>query len=122
MQDFATSARKAPVNIDLERLKKTCPVALSEEILLEDSYEAWGADLRLMLQRMFGTSGIPVTITGSPNDVAAFGAVTRTHHDFIRSMKLYGLDDPKLWANRAKLKNAIAEFERGTGIQYPIKV
>jgi hypothetical protein len=116
MRDFSSSARQEVV-IDLNKLKKTN--SLMEEEILNESLESFGADIKIALQRMFGLSAVPVTITGSREDVSAFSSLLRNNYDFIKTVKSFGLDNPKTMLSKAELANAIAAFKRKTGIAWP---
>lgn len=120
MKDFSNSERNEII-IDLNKLKKTSSM-LEEEELLENSAEQWGGDFTILMQRMFGQNGLPVTVTGSANDVHQFTNIARNEFEFIKMVKLYGLDDPKTWAKKGELRNAVAQFQRETGIRFPFKV
>jgi hypothetical protein len=113
--------------IDLDKIKrqtvdKEREEGLDEELLTEGDLEQFGAQIQLLLQRMFGMNSLPVEILGSKNDVKSFAEVMGREKKYIDKMNQYGLNDPKVIGDKYKLKQAIHRFERDTGINYPFKV
>jgi len=101
-----------PIESDMEDL-------LEEEILNEGDIEAFGGQIQLLLQRMFGMNSLPVAITGSKSDIASFAGVMGSEKSYIKKIEEYGLNDPKVISDKYKLKTAINRFEKDTGISYP---
>ena len=70
--------------------------------------------------------GIPVfgsssTIKGKPADVKAFARAVGNEKKYIEAAKQYGLNDPKTYRQKSKLKKAVSAFELKTGIKWPFK-
>jgi len=113
------------IEIDLNKLKRqsvdTEREDLEEELLNEGELEQFGAQIQLLLQRMFGMNSLPVEITGNKSDVRSFAQLVGREKNYIQKIADYGLNDPSVVKDKYKLKQAIHKFERETGIKYPFK-
>lgn len=103
--------------VDLEELKGN---QLNESFLA-----AFGNIVKLLLNRMFGQGkgsyGPYVTIRGKKSDINSFIRTLGNEKKYIDAIRKYGLDDPRVTSNKAKLKAAVKSFERTTGIKWPFK-
>ena len=89
---------------------------------LEESFlRMFGFAVKSILSRMFGSSSFPVTVKGNPSDVKSFAKAVGSEKRYMDSMKRYGLDNPKTFKNKAKLDQAINNFQRKTGLKWPFK-
>ena len=78
-------------------------------------------DVKNILNRMFGGSSIPVSVKGSPREVDAFAKAIGNEKRYIETAKAHGLEDPRTYKDKSKLKKATNAFERITGIKWPFK-
>lgn len=87
--------------------------------------ESWlgllGMGIKEILRGLFGESTVPVSVRGSRADVGAFTKALKGEKKYIEAAKKYGLDNPRTFRNKASLDSAISNFERTTGIKWPIK-
>ena len=70
---------------------------------------------------MFAGSSVPVSVSGKPREVASFADAIGKEKKYIDAAKKHGLDDPRTFKDKAKLKKATNAFERVTGIKWPFK-
>jgi|TARA_R110000823_G_scaffold117136_1_gene240458 hypothetical protein len=99
--------------IDIEEYKKN---------RLDESWLAmFGHQIKSVLHAMFGNTSFPVSVKGSKREVGAFAKAIGNEKKYIDTAKKYGLDDPRTFRDKAKLKKATNSFERVTGIKWPFK-
>ena len=70
---------------------------------------------------MFGGSSIPVNIKGSREEISSFAKTLGREKKYMKAVAKYGLNDPRIYKDKYKLRKAVANFERTTGIKYPFK-
>jgi hypothetical protein len=99
--------------IDLEELKKN---QLNESFLT-----MFGGYIKLILGRMFGSLGSPITIRGKQSDLQALSSVLAKEKKYMDSFLKNGLNDRSVVSNRHKLEKAVFSFEKETGMKWPIK-
>lgn len=81
----------------------------------------FGKYIQSILGAMFGGSSIPVNVKGNKREIAAFAKTLGRDKRYMSSVAKYGLNDPRVFKDKFKLRKAIAGFERTTGIKYPFK-
>tara|TARA_Y100001963_G_scaffold152926_1_gene238643 strand:- start:101 stop:427 length:327 start_codon:yes stop_codon:yes gene_type:complete len=81
----------------------------------------FGVTLRKLLKKMFGGEKIPIIVKGTPNQVRAFAKALVHEKDYYKIYKKYGLNNPRTYRSKYRLKRAIHDFERKTGIIWPLK-
>jgi len=69
----------------------------------------------------FGSGLFPVKVKGSKADLKAFAKTLAGEKRYFREYKKYGLDNPKTFRTKAQLDRAVSNFERVTGVRYPLK-
>ena len=68
------------------------------------------------------SSGPPrAKIVGTPTQVAAFGNALSKEKKYMDTFLKHGLNDPNSFKSRAELDRAVANFEKETGIKWPLK-
>jgi len=112
-----------PVVLDLN-------IAKSGEIN-ESFLTMFGSTIKILLRKMFqgntGRSGQgafghgAVKIRGTQSQIKSFSDALNKEKAYITSYQKYGLDDPKTYKNKARLKSSISKFERDTGLKWPFK-
>jgi hypothetical protein len=107
------------IQIDLESLKGD---------LIQEAGTAvtrMASDIKWLLYHMTGPSSnlFPggVYIKGTRGDVKRFSNVMGKEKKYMDAYLEYGLNDPRVLGNRAKLEKAIYDFEKATGIKWPLK-
>ena len=114
--DTLNEDKIAKIHFDLESMKAQH---------LNESFTAqMGAQIQLVLNNMFGGSMLPpdyVSVSGQPQDVAAFANAVGSEKNFIETATKYGLGDPRPYRDKAKLTGAVSSFERITGLKWPFK-
>tara|TARA_R110001606_G_scaffold17252_3_gene67439 strand:- start:566 stop:901 length:336 start_codon:yes stop_codon:yes gene_type:complete len=102
-----------PIEIDLGAARK----GQMNEIWLQ----LFGTAIQSILGTMFGGGSIPVNIKGNKQEISAFAKTLGRDKRYMSSVAKYGLNDPRVYKDKFKLRKAIASFERTTGIKYPFK-
>mgnify|MGYP003110580840 FL=1 len=98
-------------------------LTVADKGLLNESFlSAFGYMTKLIMQRMFGQGPeIPIAIKGNEQQVGSFAHALASEKRYMESFMRFGLDDPKTYKNRARLDQAVSEFERSTGLVWPFK-
>ena len=102
-----------PIEIDLGAARK----GQMNEIWLQ----LFGTAIQSILGTMFGGGSIPVNIKGNKQEISAFAKTLGREKKYMKSVAKHGLNDPRVYKDKFKLRKAIASFERTTGIKYPFK-
>ena len=102
-----------PIEIDLSAGKK----GLVNEIWLQ----LFGGAIQAIISKMFGGGAIPVKVKGAKEEISSFAKTIGREKRYMKAVSKYGLNDPRVYKDKFKLRKAIANFERTTGIKYPFK-
>tara|TARA_Y100001963_G_C6714866_1_gene416124 strand:- start:847 stop:1188 length:342 start_codon:yes stop_codon:yes gene_type:complete len=102
-----------PIVIDFNELR--------ENKLDESWLGMFGANVKYILKGIFGDWVPDITVRGRNTDINAFARALEDEADLQRSIKRYGLDDPRTWQSRYKLDSAARKFKNSTGIDWPFK-
>ena len=102
-----------PIVIDLSAAKNG---QVNESFLRQ-----FGDSIKLLMRAMFGTGRVSASIRGSQSEIEAFKNTLASERNYIKAYQRYGLDDPRTFRNKGKLKSTISKFERETGIKWPFK-
>lgn len=98
-------------------------IDLRPKVINESFLRMFGATLEMILKIMFSPSKsrFPVKVKGNKNDLKAFANALSGEKKYIDAFIKHGLNDPRTLTNKTKLASAIKDFERSTGIKWPIK-
>lgn len=89
---------------------------------LDESFlRMFGSAVKTILRAMFSGDSIPVTVKGSNAEIKAFADVLGSEKRFIDAYNKVGLNNPITYQSKFKLNKAVSEFERMTGIEWPLK-
>lgn len=103
--------------IDLEQIKAGQ--------LNESLYTEFGGIIKMWLQTMLGTnpfSTVPkFRLRGSRPDINSFLNTLGSQSKYIKAATALGLDDPRTFMNKSKFEIALKNFERQTGIRWPVR-
>jgi len=102
-----------PIEIDLSAGRN----GLINEIWLQ----LFGSAIQKILGTMFGGGSIPVKVKGNKEEIASFAQTIGREKKYMQAVAKHGLNDPRVYKDKFKLRKAIAKFERTTGIKYPFK-
>jgi len=92
-----------------------------ENVLKENFVRTFGITLKDLLTRMFGGEKIPFIVKATPKEVRAFAKALVREKDYYQKYKEYGLNNPKTYRSKFQLQLAVKEFERKTGIKWPLQ-
>lgn len=120
------------IKIDLASLKSN---KLNESFLGK-----WAADVQYVLSHVLGKSLIhdishlkyedkqredtvepKITIKGAKNDLRLFSDVMMRERDYALKYLEMGLGNPEVSDAKIKLEKSIYEFEKGTGLIWPLR-
>jgi len=102
-----------PVVIDFAEARKN--------VLKEDWALMFGSWVKTLLGGFFQGLNIPATIRGTKSEIDSFAKTLNKEKKYIESWKKYGLDNPATYRDKAKLNNAVKDFEKITNIKWPFK-
>lgn len=104
-------------------MKEPFVINLNEKRIDESWMSAFGAQIKYMLAQMGFASigGSNIKIRGLPSQIGAFMGALQGERAYMDAAKTYGLTNPKTYKSKVGLNQAIRNFERATGIKYPIK-
>ena len=108
------SEEMVPIEIDLS-------VVNNGGVMEAVDYRRFSSSVRRVLDSIFGGAFAPVKVKGSKQEIESFAKVVARDKQYIRMVAKYGLDDPRVYKDKFKLRKAIAKFERTTGIKYPFE-
>lgn len=83
--------------------------------------QLFGSAIQTILRTMFGGGSIPVKIKGNKEEIASFAKTIGREKKYMKAVAKHGLNDPRVYKDKFKLRKAIAKFERTTGIKYPFR-
>lgn len=87
----------------------------------ESLLRTFGLYVQTIMSRIFGGGSIPVNIKGSPRQVKDFTRALGSEKKYIKTAARYGLDDPRTYKDKFKLRNMVKKFESSTGLKWPFK-
>tara|TARA_B100001564_G_C20629021_1_gene666143 strand:+ start:735 stop:1070 length:336 start_codon:yes stop_codon:yes gene_type:complete len=102
-----------PIEIDLGAARR----GEVNEIFLQ----LFGSAIQKILSTMFGGSSIPVKVKGNRREISSFARTIGREKRYMQAVAKHGLNDPRVYKDKFKLRKAAAEFERTTGIKYPFR-
>lgn len=102
-----------PTVIDFSKMSE------AEGQLKESYILTFGLALRWLMPALFRGASMPVSIRGNQTQIRDFANVMSRERNYLQSWKTNGLDNPQTYRNKARLKSAIAKFERSTGLKWP---
>jgi hypothetical protein len=100
---------------------------LNNEGLVQEYYAAReGAKLKSTILKMLGFKDYSRIfdvshITGTRSQVDSFTKAVGGEKRYMKAVEKFGLNDPRTYASKTKLKSAVRNFERETGMKWPIK-
>ena len=83
--------------------------------------QMFGGAIQMILKSMFGGATLPVRVKGSKEEISSFAKTLGREKKYMKAVSKYGLNDPRVYKDKFKLRKAISKFERTTGIKYPFK-
>jgi hypothetical protein len=107
-------------NLNEEQLSPI-EICLNPETIDEAYLRQLGAQIEFLIKAIFGGSFIPARLKGTQTQMRSFARALGNETRYLRSFERHGLSDKRTLNNRHKLENAIAGFEKETGIKWPFK-
>ena len=105
----------APIEIDLS-------INSNDGNIDENYLQMFGQGVKQIMNMMFGgpSAYVPTRVKGTSSELKAFAKTLARDKKYIKSAAKFGLNDPRVLKDKYQLRKAIANFERATGIKYPI--
>tara|TARA_R100000152_G_C6759843_1_gene183833 strand:- start:437 stop:796 length:360 start_codon:yes stop_codon:yes gene_type:complete len=83
---------------------------------------AFGRIIKMLMGSIFGSgTAIPVKIKGTPAEIKSFTTVLGREKKYMKTAAKYGLNDPRTYKDKFKLRKKVSDFERKTGLKWPFK-
>ena len=92
----------------------------NDDVLNESFIRMFGSFLENILGVMFSGGSMPVTVRGTNPEVKSFIDVIKREKRYFDSYKKFGLHNPSTYRDKYKLNRAVENFEKATGLIYPI--
>jgi hypothetical protein len=73
------------------------------------------------MKAIFNGRRVPVNIIGTRNEVNSFIEALKQEKQYFKTAKKYGLDNPRTYKYKYRLRRAVAQFERDTGLKWPLE-
>ena len=92
---------------------------------MDESFLAmFGTGIKMIMRRMFGGNdfgGVPVKVTGTKSEINSFSKAIGSEKRYMKTAAKYGLNDPRTYRDKYKLRKATSDFQKKTGIKWPFK-
>ena len=90
---------------------------------IDESYlTQLGTVVGYALEQMFaGAAGTLLNVRGNNAEIGAFLTALTAEKNYLQKFIQYGLGDKKTYESRYKLESAVKNFERETGLKWPMK-
>jgi len=96
-------------------------IVIDLDAMNESKLMLMGAQIRYMLDSMFGNAPITAMIKGEKRKVEAFGRALSSEKKYMDAYIEHGLADARTHRNASMLTRAVSAFEKVTGLKWPIK-
>jgi hypothetical protein len=114
------------------RRKSMSEDRIEEEVILDfnaldEGLAAEGAKLKIALMSMLGYKDYfrmfpaPTKLRGTPSQISSFTAAVRGERKYMDAVRRNGLHDPATFSSKARLDRAVRNFERETGMKWPLQ-
>lgn len=87
----------------------------------EPAFQAFGQAVFQILHAMMNKQEIPVSIKGSKSFITIFSKTLKSEKEFLDTLLSNGLESIAAKKNKLILDQNIEEFERITGIPWPVR-
>jgi len=94
---------------------------------LDEGLAEEGAKLKLMLMSLLGVKDyynmfpLASKIRGTRSQVSSFRGAVRGEKEYMAAVRRHGLHDPKTFSSKSRLDAAVRNFERETGMKWPLQ-
>jgi len=96
-------------------------IVIDLDAMNESKLMLMGAQIRYMLDSMFGNAPITAMIKGEKRKVEAFGRALSSEKKYMDAYIKHGLADARTHRNASMLTRAVSAFEKVTGLRWPVK-
>jgi len=107
---------------DREETNEVLDFTKLEEGLAEQGAKLKGALMKMLgLEDYFRMFPVPSSVRGTSRQVSSFRNAAVGEKKYMAAVKKHGLNDPSTFASKSRLNSAIRNFERETGMRWPIQ-
>ena len=89
--------------------------------LNEGFLRSFGYQVEYILKHMFGLHGGSARVTGTKEQLMSFGRALSGEKRYMDSFNRHGLGDERTFKSKWELDRSIQNFEKDTGIKWPLK-
>ena len=89
--------------------------------LTEEYIKSFAYKVEEILKSMLTGRHAPISVKGDADKVRAFAKAIGNEERYIQALQNSRGDDPKTMAFRHELESSIADFEKTTGIKWPVR-
>jgi len=83
---------------------------------------AFGRVIKMLMGSVFGGKfARPIKVKGSRGEIDAFTKAMGSEAAYMKTAAKYGLNNPRTYKDKFKLRKGVSEFERKTGLKWPFK-
>tara|TARA_Y100000310_G_scaffold345668_1_gene468016 strand:+ start:6397 stop:6717 length:321 start_codon:yes stop_codon:yes gene_type:complete len=87
----------------------------------ESFLRQFGFAIEMIIKNMFGLNNLNFRVRGPKNSVEKLIQTLEKEQEYAESFRRLGLTNPSVINNKYKLQAAVGEFEKTTGIKWPLK-
>ena len=92
------------------------------EGLAEEGAKLKGALMQLLgLNDYFRLFPVPSAVRGTSSQISSFQKAAINEKQYMKAVEKHGLNNPATFASKSRLNIAIKNFERETGMKWPLK-
>jgi len=103
----------------LNSVKIDLNVAANDK-LNESFLRSFGAQIEWVLKRMFGLRSGDVKISGTRRQLDSFAKTLSGEKRYMEAYNEFGLGNEKTFQSKWQLDGAIKNFEKATGLKWPL--
>jgi hypothetical protein len=105
----------------IEEKKTNTPEVDFSSNLTEGYIKSFAYKVEQILKSMLTGKYAPVSVKGQPDKVKAFAKALGNEERYINALQASNTTDPKVMALRHELEESISNFEKITGIKWPVR-
>jgi|8_EtaG_2_1085327.scaffolds.fasta_scaffold116274_2 hypothetical protein len=89
--------------------------------LTENYLRSFSFKLKEILKAMIAGRHLPLSVRGEKQKLEAFAKALDNERKYILILQDVNAADPRAMSQRHELENSMAEFEKQTGIKWPVR-
>tara|TARA_Y100000310_G_scaffold344766_1_gene459343 strand:+ start:1824 stop:2186 length:363 start_codon:yes stop_codon:yes gene_type:complete len=81
----------------------------------------FGSAVKDIMRAIFNNKRVPLNIVGTRGEIDSFVDAIKQEERYLKAAKKYGLDNPRTYRYKYRLRRSVAQFERDTGLKWPLE-